>query len=78
MRLLGLSLLCLLVTGKKGRPESPKREGPETVSPDEGSTRPQEEDGNEKDQTDEAGHSGQFCLSIFTFFFHLHEGLVNH
>ena len=55
MRLLGLSLLCLLVTGKKGRPESPKREGPETVSPDEGSIKPQEEDGNEKDQTDKAG-----------------------
>ena len=62
MRLLGVSLLFLLVTGKNG-PESSKREGPETVSPDEGSTEPQEEDGNEKDQTDEAGQAS--FVSVF-------------
>ena len=69
MRLLGLSLLCLLVTGKKGRPESPKREGPETVSPDEGSTKPQEEDGNENDQTDEAGQASFVSVFLPSFLF---------
>ena len=75
MRLLWLFLLSLLVTGKKGRTESPKPEGPKTVSPDEGSTEPQEEDGNVKDQTDEAGQAS--FVSDYLLFY-LHEGLVNH
>ena len=73
MRLLCLSLLCLLVTGKKGGPESPKPEGSETFSPEEGSKRKnpelQEEDGNEKDQTDEAGQASFVSVFLPSFLF---------
>ena len=72
MRFLWLFLLCLLVTVEKGRPESPKPEGPETFSPEEGSKRknpePQDEDGNEKDQTDEAGQDSFVSVFLPSFF----------
>ena len=55
MRLSWLLFLCLTLSLTKGRPESATNPNPKPQTPDEGSTKLQKEDGNEKGGIDEAG-----------------------
>ena len=65
MRLSWLLFLCLSLSVAEGRPATNPDPKPQT--PDEGPTKLQEEDGNEKEETDEAGVASLVSVFYITF-----------